>query len=332
MSKKTLISIVSPAYNESKNLPILYEALRKTFLKMNFDWEWVVVDDHSSDGTFTVLSALAQRDPRVRAFRLSRNFGSHAAVSCGMRNARGGLAVVLASDLQDSPDIIPQMVEKWCEGAQVVWAVRGERTGISPYQLMLSRLYYFLMRQFVGLKEVPATGADSFLIDRVVMDALNQFDETNVSLLILISWMGFRQEYIVADKKARMYGRSGWSLEKKIKLLLDSVTAFSYRPIRIMSYLGIAISFLGFMFAVYIVANAFLGQPPQGWSSLMVAVLFVGGCTMLMMGILGEYIWRSLDESRRRPRFLIESSIDRTVQTRKEGRPSLMPSALHRAL
>lgn len=310
MRKRFLVSIVSPAYNESKNLPILHTLLTRTMEKLDVDWEWVVVDDHSSDNTFAVLSDLAHQDPRVRVFRLSRNFGSHAAIMCALKHSRGGLAIAVAADLQDSTDVIPLMIDKWSKGSQIVWSVRGERPGIRFHQLMLSRLYYFLMQKFVGLNQVPSTGADSFLIDRVVIDALDQFAETNASLLILLSWMGFRQDYIVSDKLARIHGRSGWSLEKKVKLLLDSVTSFSYRPIRLMSYMGISISVMGFIFAAYIVANAFLGQPPQGWSSLMVAVLMIGGFLMLMMGILGEYIWRSLDESRNRPRFLIESSVD----------------------
>jgi dolichol-phosphate mannosyltransferase len=164
------------------------------------------------------------------------------------------------------------------------------------------------MRQVVGLKEMPATGADFFLIDRHVVDAVLQFNENNVNLMTLITWMGFRQTSIAYDKQARLHGRSGWDLEKKLKLVVDSVTSFTYLPIRLMSYLGFVVAFAGFVYAGFVIANALAGRPTEGWSSLMVVVLVVGGFQMLMLGVLGEYLWRALDESRRRPRYIIEAS------------------------
>jgi polyisoprenyl-phosphate glycosyltransferase len=155
---------------------------------------------------------------------------------------------------------------------------------------------------------MPSTGADFYLIDRRVRDAFCMFNEANVSILSLITWMGFRQAAIVYDKQARLYGTSGWNLEKKLKLVLDSVLSFSYLPIRLMSYAGVIVGLLGFLYAGFIIFNALTGSPASGWSSLMVIVLLLGGCQMVMMGILGEYLWRALDESRRRPRYLIEDS------------------------
>ena len=202
-------------------------------------------------------------------------------------------------------DLVP-LLEQWRVGAQVVWAARGRREGVTATNRGLARIYYWLMRRVVGFEEMPETGADFFLIDRQVQKALKSCPETNVSLMALISWLGFRQTSILYEKKARRYGQSGWTLKKKLKLLVDSVTSFSYLPIRLMSYLGFVVAAAGFIFAAHIVYNAFAGAPPVGWSTLIVAILVIGGIQMLMMGILGEYLWRALDETRQRPRFIIE--------------------------
>lgn len=307
---RTMLSVVTPAHNEAENVPALYERLSKVLNPLDLDWEWIVVDDHSTDGTFAALSDLARRDSRVHAVRLARNFGSHAATACGLHRAKGNCAVIMAADLQDPPETLPQLLGQWQTGAQVVWAVRASREGEKALTIGFARLYYFLMRHFVGLKEMPITGADFFLVDRRVLEAFHLFPESNVSILALIAWMGFRQVTIPYDKQPRLHGRSRWSLEKKLKLVLDSVTSFTYLPIRLMSYVGMIVSLLGFLYAALIIANAYSGQAPEGWSSLMVVVLVIGGLQMLMMGVLGEYLWRALDESRRRPRYLIETTTD----------------------
>ncbi|MDZ4345693.1 MAG: glycosyltransferase family 2 protein, partial [Candidatus Binatia bacterium] len=267
-------------------------------------------DDHSSDGTFRVMTDLARNRPQIRAIRFSRNFGSHAAVMSGLDRATGSCVVIMAADLQDPPEVVPELLAQWRAGAQVVWAVRGRREGEKASTVGFARVYYFVMRHVVGLKEMPPTGADFFLIDRVVVNALQEFNENNASLFALITWMGFRQVSITYDKQARLYGRSGWSFKKKIKLVIDSITSFTFLPIRLMSYIGLIVAVLGFIYAGMVIANAFAGRPPEGWSSLMIVVLIVGGIQMLMMGVLGEYLWRALDESRRRPRYLIEASTD----------------------
>jgi len=312
-----LLSIVTPAYNESANLPMLAERL--TAALAGGAWEWIVVDDHSSDDSFAVLSALAARDPRIKGVRFARNFGSHVAIACGVEQAAGDAVVVLAADLQDPPEVIPQLLDAWSDGAQIVWAVRGRREGQQAVRLGFARLYYWIMRRVVGLSEIPETGADFFLIDRRVADALNRFDESHASLLALLGWMGFRQTSITYDKQARVHGRSGWTLEKKLKLVADSVTAFTYLPIRAMSYVGFLTAMLGFLYAVWVVVNAVAGRPNEGWSSLMVVVLVVGGIQMLMMGVLGEYLWRALDEARRRPRFIIEAAVPAADPIRHEA-------------
>ena len=306
------VTIVVPAYNEAENLPILYNRLYRVMQSLAVDWELIVVDDHSSDTTFAVMEGIAIRDERVRAIRLARNYGSHAAITCGLHRARGACAIVLAADLQDPPEAIPQILNAWRDGAHVVWAARGRREGENASTIYLARAYYYLMRHFVGLREMPVNGADFFLVDRRVLDAFIQFRESSVSIMALIAWIGFRQVTITYTKEARLHGRSGWTLEKKLKLALDSITSFSYLPIRFMSYAGFAIALLGLLYAAVVVAIALAGRTAQGWASLMVIVLVVGGLQMLMMGVLGEYLWRALEESRRRPRYVIEDTIGAT--------------------
>jgi polyisoprenyl-phosphate glycosyltransferase len=317
-NRRALLSVVTPAYNEAENLPILYRRLCEVLGLVALEWEWVVVDDHSSDNTLGVLNDLAQRDPRVRAMRFARNFGSHAAITCGLHHARGDCAAVIAADLQDPPEVLPKLFAGWQAGGQIVWAVRGKREGEPIHRIGFSRLYYFLMRRVVGIKEMPSKGADFLLMDRRVIDAFGQFNESNVSILALVTWMGFRQTSIRYEKRARIHGESGWNLEKKLKLAVDSVTSFTYLPIRIMSYAGMIVAFLGLLYAAYVVVHALRGAPPTGWSSLVVVVLVLGGVQMIMLGVLGEYLWRALDESRHRPRYLIEA-VTGNLSSRERG-------------
>ncbi len=315
-----LCSVVTPAHNEAENLSPLFERFRHVLDRLGLEWEWVIVDDHSSDTTFSIATELARRDPRVRCLRLSRNFGSHVAITCGLEHARGRCVMVMAADLQDPPETLPALLEQWRQGAQVVWAARDRRGGEEAGTAALSRLYYLLMRRVVGIPQMPASGADFFLIDRSIVHALQAFNERNSSLFALITWMGFRQATIVYAKEARVRGRSSWTLRKKLKLFADSITSFTYLPIRLMSYAGIVTALAGFAYAAFIVIHALAGHRVQGWSSLMVVVLVASGFQMVMMGVLGEYLWRALDESRRRPRYLVEAEVGGMVQGISEPR------------
>jgi polyisoprenyl-phosphate glycosyltransferase len=304
--KARLASIITPAYNEGLNLPVMHRRLEAVLGQTGIDWEWIIIDDCSRDDTFAVAEELAEADPRVRALRFSRNFGSHTATICGLEHARGSCAIAMASDMQDPPETIPALLSEWAAGNHVVWAVRASRDGEPRSTILFSRFYYWLMRKVAALEEMPATGADFVLLDRTVVDAICRFREQNASFFALVTWMGFRQTSILYEKQARLHGRSGWTLRKKVKLVVDSLTSFTYQPIRWMSLIGLIVSVLGLVYAAILVLNAVLGSPAQGWTSLMVVVLFLGGGQMFMLGVLGEYIWRGLDESRRRPRYLIE--------------------------
>jgi dolichol-phosphate mannosyltransferase len=306
----SLVSVVTPAYNEAENLPILHERLSQVFASSGTAWEWVVVDDHSADETFAVLCGIAKANTRVRGIRLARNSGSHAAVMCGLDHARGDSVIVMAADLQDPPEVVPSLLSQWQAGAQVVWAVRTSRREAKRRTVLLARFYYVLMRRVAGLKEMPATGADFFLMDRRVMEAFRQFQESNVSIFALITWMGFRQASIGYERQARLHGRSGWTVGKKLKLLLDSITAFTYLPIRAMACLGSAVTAIGLLFVGVTVTDRLASGTPPGWAWVMGAVVVLAGVQMVMLGVLGEYVWRTLEEARRRPRYLIETTTD----------------------
>jgi dolichol-phosphate mannosyltransferase len=299
-----MISILTPAFNEAANLPRLYERLVETMRRVGGDWEWVVVDDHSRDETFAVIEALALRDPRVRGFRLARNSGSHVAITCGLHQVEGNAAVMIAADLQDPPETLDAMVARWRQGAQVVWATRRVLPGETSHK-GFAALYYWIMRQLVGMKEMPARGADFFLVDRVVLDAFRRFPERNVSVLALITWLGFRQEYVEYDKQPRTAGQSGWTLSRKIKLVVDSITSFSDFPIRVCTCIGLALVAIAILLLVGSVALL----PALGGGVLFLLFLIVGlaGLQMVALGVVGEYVWRALEESRRRPAYLIEA-------------------------
>lgn len=293
-----MLSIVTPAFNEASNLEALYARLVRFFDRVGAEWEWIIVDDHSRDETFSIIERLSLVDGRVRGLRLARNSGSHVAITCGLHHALGDAAVMMAADLQDPPETLEAMIAAWRQGAQVVWAARRGRPST------FSVLYYAIMRRVVGMKEMPANGADFFLVDRVVLDAFRQFPERNVSVLALITWLGFRQLSIEYDKQPRAAGQSGWTLARKVRLVVDSVTAFTDLPIRLCGYAGAILVTI----ALFIGALGLVLLPRLGAVILLiVSVLFgLAGMQLLALAIVGAYVWRALDESRRRPPYLVE--------------------------
>jgi dolichol-phosphate mannosyltransferase len=300
-----VISIVSPAFNEGQNLKALHARIVGTMGTLGVGWEWIVVDDHSRDETFAVLQRLSATDSRVRGVRLARNSGSHVAIACGMQMATGDAVVMMAGDLQDPPETIGAMLDRWSRGAQVVWAVRRSRPG-EPAHAGFAAIYYWVVRRIVGLREMPARGADFFLADRRVVDAFRAFPERTTSLFNHLTWMGFRQEYVEYDKQPRAAGASGWTLARKIRLVIDSVTAFSNAPLRWCAYLGAAM--LVVALALTIIGVWLL--PDLGGGLLIVMAVFFGlsGVQMLALATVGEYVWSALAEARRRPQYVIEAS------------------------
>ncbi len=305
------LSVVVAAFNEEGNLPALYERLRALdWPALRLEPEFLFVDDHSSDRTPEILAALAAGDPRVKVVRFSRNFGSHRAFAAGLEHCSGDGAVILAADLQDPPETIPLLIEKWRKGASVVWAARDGREGESLATKLLSRAYYALMRRFAEVQP-PKNGADFLLLDRRVIEALSASPEKHTSLLSLIQWMGFDQDQITYTKAARGSGRSKWTVRKKLKLAVDSFVSFSYAPIRLASAFGLLFAFIGFVYAAVIAGRAIiLGSPVQGWASMMCVLLIVSGVQLVMLGIVCEYLWRTFDETRGRPRYIVEKRIN----------------------
>jgi polyisoprenyl-phosphate glycosyltransferase len=299
-----MLSILTPAFNEAGNLDALYARVVAAAARLGVEWEWLIVDDHSRDETYGVIERLAATDPRVRGVRLARNSGSHVAITCGLHLVRGDAAVMMAADLQDPPETLDAMLERWRGGAQVVWAVRRQRPGDAGHK-GFAAIYYWLMRRVAGFTDMPATGADFFLIDRTVIEAFRTFPERSVSVLALVMWLGFRQEFIEYDKQPRTTGQSGWTVARKVTLVVDSVTAFSDAPIRACAVLGLALLVAALGLGLAGVVR--WGQTGGGHLVLLAAATAgMAGLQLVATGVVGEYVWRALEESRRRPQFVIE--------------------------
>ena len=300
-----MISIVTPAFNERGNLQRLHARIAETMATLGVDFEWIVVDDHSRDDTFAVIQHLSSTDSRVRGVRLARNSGSHVAIACGLRLTSGDAVVMMASDLQDPPETIAAMLERWRRGAQIVWAVRRARPGDRSHA-RFAAAYYWIVRNVVGLRDMPAQGTDFFLADRRVIDAFRAFPERTTSLFNHLTWMGFKQEYVDYEKQPRTAGASGWTLSRKIRLVIDSVTAFSNAPLRWCAYFGAAMLAVALVLTI---GGVRLLPELGGGLLLVLAVLFgLSGVQMLALAIVGEYVWSALAEARRRPQFVIEAA------------------------
>ncbi len=317
-----VLSFVIPAFNEAENIPrllprVLAQAPHAQKLQIIF------VDDHSSDETFAAVKREGEKDPRVQIVRLARNSGSHMALLCGLNYAEGDAVILLAADGQDPPEFTPRLLEEWRNGGQIVWAVREEREGETLATRLFARLYYATMNRWSSVR-LPPAGADFFLLDRRVVDAILDLPERNTSLLALITWLGFRQVSVSYVKERRMAGRSKWTLRKKIRLALDSLFGFSTLPLKLATGMGFVFAGTGFLYAFSLIANKVTGgllfgdAPVEGWSATMVVLLVSTGMLMLMIGVLGEYVWRALEEVRARPRFAIEDSVNVPIAAPKD--------------
>jgi glycosyltransferase involved in cell wall biosynthesis len=306
------ISIVVPVYNNAPSLPDLVARFQELASKDEQDqFEFVFVDDGSFDDSFSVLVSLAQCENRIRIVKLSRNFGSNAALLAGLSQVRSEAVAAIAADLQDPPELILDLIQHWREGHKIVLAARQTRDD-GLLNNLLSDTFYVVFRLF-AIKTMPKRGFDFFLLDRQVCNLINNIQENNVYLMGLIVWLGFTPKVINYHRRKRekRYGRSMWTFARKIKYFIDSFVAFTYFPVRATSIIGLTFSVVGLLYAVVVVfLRLFKYVPIEGWASLMVVVLIVSGVQMMMMGILGEYLWRNLDETRKRPRFIIDRVIE----------------------
>lgn len=303
------LSIVIPVYYNEDTLMDLYQDMKDKILDQLGDYEIVMVDDGSGDNSWQIMEEIHAMDHNVRLVKLSRNFGEHAALLAGLSVCTGDCAVTKQADLQEDSSLILEMYDSWKRGNKVVLAVRRSRDE-SKVKIFFANMYYALIRKFVN-KNMPLGGCDCYLIDRQVIQVLQLLDEKNSSLTLQVLWAGFQTDKVYFDRKDREKGVSRWTFSKKFKLVIDSMMSFSYMPIRFMSYTGIIFNIVAVIMFISILVEYFtVGTPIAGWSSLMCVVLCSSGLILLMMGILGEYLWRVLDASRNRPPFIIDEVKD----------------------
>ena len=299
------ISIVVPVYYNSDTLEMLYEDMKAKIFDKLGDYEIVFVDDGSGDNSWEIMNKIAARDKNVVCTRLSRNFGEHAAILAGLSVCTGDCAVTKQADLQEDSTLILDLYEKWKEGNKVVLAIRAERDE-GAVKKFFAGMYYWLVRKTIN-KDMPQGGCDCYLLDRQAIKVLEMMDEKNSSLTLQVMWIGFKSAKVYFHRKDRTVGKSRWTFGKKFKLVVDSMMSFSYFPIRMMSICGVLFAiaaFVGIISAIY--EKLTVGTPIAGYASLMCVVLFASGMIMLTLGVLGEYIWRVLEESRKRPPFIID--------------------------
>ncbi len=300
------MSIVIPVYYNEDNLELLYDDLKKKIIDViDYEYELVIVNDGSKDNSYEVMKNLAERDEHVKIISLSRNFGSHAAILCGLAKCTGDCAVVKAADLQEPTELILEMVDRWKNGSNVVLAVRkGREEGRG--QTLFANMYYNMVRK-TALPEMPKGGFDVYLLDRKVIDVVMALDERNSALTGQILWSGFRTDKVYYTRLAREVGTSRWTFKKKIRLVTDTLFSFSTLPIKIVTLVG-SFSFAGsLIWALCVFTFKIMGLiDVSGWTTLFIFQLFSFGVLMMTLGILGEYLWRTFDASRNRPPYIIE--------------------------
>lgn len=300
------ISIVIPVYYNSDTLMMLYEDMKQKILGVIGDYELVFVDDGSGDESWEIMNQIREMDKEhVQCVKLSRNFGEHAALLAGLSVCTGDCAVTKQADLQEDSCIILDMYESWKKGNKVVLAVRASRDE-NAVKKFFANMYYFIVRKFIS-QRMPAGGCDCYLLDRQVIEVLRLLDEKNSSLTLQVLWAGFQTDMVYFHRKDREVGKSRWTLSKKVKLVVDSMMSFSYAPIRFVSGMGIFFFICSILMMISVIIEKItVGTPILGWASIMCVVLFSSGVMLLTMGILGEYIWRTLDASRNRPPYIID--------------------------
>jgi glycosyltransferase involved in cell wall biosynthesis len=303
-------SIIAPIYNEVDNLPVLYERVKKVMDSTGESWEFILVDDGSTDGSTGMIRELAKEDKCVRPVIFARNFGHQIAITAGWDYARGEAVVIIDADLQDPPEVILELAEKWKEGYEVVYAVRAEREGESWFKLWTASLFYRLIRRITDV-EIPLNTGDFRLMDRKVVDVLKTMRERYRFPRGMSAWVGFRQIGVEYKRAARLTGETKYPLRKMLKLALNAFTGFSYFPLQVATYVGFVaagISILAIPVVIYMRitgSQAFFGQ-----ATTLISVLFLGGVQLISLGILGEYVGRLYDEAKGRPLYIVREAPD----------------------
>jgi dolichol-phosphate mannosyltransferase len=308
-----MLSVVAPVFNELDSLDELHARLTATLAACG-EYEVVLVDDGSTDGTWERLLVHAARDPRIRLIRLSRNFGHQAALSAGLEAARGEAIVLMDADLQDPPEVIPQLVSRWREGFDVVYAVRVSRDGEHAWRLFAISTFYRVLRRITST-DIPANVGDFRLLSRRAADALVAMPERARFLRGMTSWIGFRQTGVVYERQARHAGKSKYPLKKLLHLATDGITSFSTAPVKLVTALGFVLVVFCTAVLAWSLYEHFTSRAPQGWTSVIVVVLLLGGVQLLSLGVIGQYIARIFEETKQRPIYIVDEIVERSASS-----------------
>lgn len=304
------ISVVAPCYNEGSNIKKFYERLKNVLDQIGKPYQIVLVNDGSRDSTLEELLKLKNTDSSITVINLARNFGKEIALSAGLNHAVGQVVVPIDSDLQDPPELIPKLIEKWSEGYDVVYAVRESRAGETFLKKLTAHMFYRVMRKLTNVN-IPADTGDFRLIDRKVNLQLSEIRERHRFMKGLFAWVGFRQIGIKYQRDSRYQGKSTFNYWKLFNLALEGITSFSYVPLRIASAAGAIVSIFSFVYGAYLtVRTMFLGIDVPGYSSTVVIILFLGGLQLLALGLIGEYIGRIYSEVKQRPLYIVRDIYD----------------------
>jgi glycosyltransferase involved in cell wall biosynthesis len=301
------ISLVAPCYNEAENIEKYYEEVIRVLGDIPYNLQLVFVNDGSSDRTLNILLALSEKDKRVKIVDLSRNFGKEIALTAGLDYADGDAVVPIDVDLQDPPYVVKELIAKWEEGYDVVYATRAERAGETFMKKFTAKVFYKVIASVNKIK-VPRNTGDFRLMDRRVVEELKKFKEQHRFMKGLFAWVGFKQTQVFYDRESRNAGFTKFNYWKLINLAVEGITSFTVAPLRVATFLGAIISIFAFLFALYtIIATVTMGNDVPGYSSLMVVILFLGGVQLLTIGIIGEYIGRIFNETKNRPLYIVNA-------------------------
>ncbi|EAZ91071.1 glycosyltransferase family 2 protein [Crocosphaera chwakensis] len=299
------ISIIVPCYNEAEGLDLLFQRLFTVLNNLNLSYEIVCVDDGSRDRTLERLIDYHRRYRSIKVISLSRNFGKDIALTAGLENAQGQAVIPIDADLQDPPELIEQLIEKWRQGYDVVYGKRRSRQGESLVKKTTANAFYRLISRISSVP-IPRDTGDFRLLDRRVVDAIKTMPERTRFMKGLFAWVGFKQTYVLYDRPNRLQGTTKWNYWKLWNFALDGITSFSLVPLKVWSYLGLFLSLLAFTYGSFlIIRTIILGIDVPGYASLMVTILFIGGVQLITLGILGEYLGRIYEETKQRPLYLI---------------------------
>lgn len=306
------LSVIIPSYNEERNVGIMHERLTKTLSEITDSYEMIFVNDCSKDQTLLRIKELAERDSHVNYLSFSRNFGHQIAVSAGLDFCSGEAVVIIDGDLQDPPELITQMYERYKEGYKVVYAKRKTREGETWFKKATAKIFYRLLASMTSI-DIPVDVGDFRLIDRVIVEHLRNMPEKSKYIRGQIAWIGYKQTFVEYHRDARLYGTTNYPLKKMLRFALDGITAFSDKPLKIASGLGIFSAIVSLLALVYALVSHFCFHATiTGWTSLILSVLFIGGVQLITIGIIGEYIARINNDVRNRPLYILdEKNIDK---------------------